>query len=379
MSGGKTAVSTESTAVSRRDSRVPGLRAAAALGLTVVLVGVGASVSFAAWTAAVSKNASVSAATPAVATSGFDGLAATYKPGLPGVTDAVLADTVQATVSNSGGTPLAYGLAVSGGNATLNPLVALQVWKSGATCDATTAVAAGATTGTLAAPPLLPSDANSASAGAAVSLCLRTSITAANYAAAGGLSTSPTVSVVGTVGSNWSTTSTVAFTQTAGFTWYELVHGFSGKCMDSNGGGVAAGTTLILYPCKPLSATSNQSFRFAQVGTTAMYRIYIGAGSAAGPVVGATAALGGSGVALAAVATGDTANSNNQQWSVQQHGSAGDFRIILKGSALAPNSLCLTMSTSNDLQQYTVTTCNATTTTTNATYRAQHFSFVEVP
>jgi len=365
--------------VKGRGVPVPGLRAAVALALTVVLVGVGASVSFAVWTAAVSKGASVSAASATVTSSGLDTLAATFKPGLPGVSDAALSDTARATVTNSGGTPLAYGLAVTGGNATINPLVALQVWKTGATCDATTTAAAGATSGTLAAPPLLPADANSAVAGAAVSLCLRTSISAANHATAGGLSTTPTISITGTVGSNWTSTSAMTFTQTAAFNWYELVHSFSGKCMDSNGGSVAAATTLILYPCKPLSATSNQSFRFAQVGATTMYRIYIGAGTTAGPVVAATAALGGSGVALAAVATGDTTASNNQQWTVQQHGAAGDYRIILKGSALAPNSLCLTMPSSNDVQQFTVTTCNSTTTTTTTTYRAQHFAFTEVP
>ena len=355
------------------------LRASVVLGLVVVMVGVGAGAGFAAWTAAVSKGAAVSAAAVGVGTSGIDALAATYRPGLPGVTDPVLSDTAQVTVNNSGSAPLAYGLTVTGGNATLNGLVALQVWKTGATCDASTVVPATATSGLLSSPAALPGDANSAAIGATLSLCMRTSISAANYAAAGGLATTPTVSIVGTVGSNWSTASAVSFTQTAGFNWYELVHTFSGKCMDSNGGGATAGTTLILFPCKPLSITSNQSFRFAQVGTTSMYRIYIGAGTAAGPVVAATAAVATSGVALAAVATGDTTASNNQQWTVEKHGAAGDFRIILKGSALAPNTLCLTMSTSTDVQQFTVTTCNASTTTTTAVYRSQHFSFIEVP
>jgi len=359
--------------------RVPGLRAAAVVALVVVLVGVGTGASFAAWTAAVSKGASVTAATATVTTSGIDALAATYKPGLPGVSTAVLTETVPASITNSGSTPLTYGISVTGGNTTLNPLVALQVWKAGATCDATTTPPSSATQGTLAAAPALPADANSAAVGAAIALCLRTSITAANYATAGGLATTPTISVVGTIGSNWTTTSAVAFTQTAAFNWYQLVHDFSGKCMDSNGGGATAGTTLILYPCKALSTTSNQSFRFAQVGTTSMYRIYIGAGTAAGPVVAATSAASGAGVALAAVASGDTTNSNNQQWTVQQHGAAGDFRIILKGTAAAQNTLCLTMSSSTDAQQFTVTTCQATTTTTSTNYRAQHFAFTEVP
>jgi hypothetical protein len=348
--------------------------------VAVFLVLVGATAGYAAWTAAVAKSASVTAGTAATTSTGLASLSATYKPGLPGVTAAVLSDTAPVSVTNTGSAPLAYGLTSTGGDATLNPQITLQVWSStAAACTNAATVPGTATSGTLAAPPALPADANAAAAGAVLSLCFRTSITGA-YTAAGGLTTTPTIAVVGTVGSNWTASSAVAFTQVAAFNWYQLVHKFSAKCMDANGGNATNNTTLILYPCKAGVATnSNQSFRFAQVGTTAFYRIYIGAGAATGPVVTATTNIvGTTTVQLSTLVAGDTTTASQlQQWSVVQHGTAGDFRIVQRSTGG-----CLTMANSNDLTQFTVTACDATATaataTTSTAYRAQHFTFTEI-
>jgi len=353
--------------------RIPGLRASVAVGVAVALVGIGSGASLAAWTGATTKGASITAATASTSATGIPGLAATYRPGLPGVSAAVLADTAPVSVSNTGSAPLSYSLTATGGTPALGSQITLQVWKAGATCDASTVVPATATTGTLAVPPALPADANSAAPGAALSLCFRTRV-AGNYAAAGGLSTTPTIAVVGAVGANWTASASASFTQTAGYNWYQIQHDFSAKCVDASGGSIAAGTNLILFPCKPLAVTTNQSYRFAQVGTTGFYRIYIGTGTAAGPVWEAFSALAGSAVQLNTVETGATTKSNNQQWSVVQHGDAGDFRIVNKNS-----SLCLTMPSSTDTTGFTVTACGTSLLTTNTTYRAQHFGFVEIP
>jgi len=353
--------------------RIPGLRFSVAVGVVVALVGIGSGVGVAAWTGATTKGAAITAATAATSATGIAGLAATYKPGLPGVSAAMLTDTAPVTVSNTGSAPLSYSLTATGGSAALGNQVTLQVWKAGATCDVSTVVPSTATTGNLTTPPALPADANSAAPGAGLSLCFRSSVTG-TYSAAGGLSTTPTVAVVGTVGTNWSASASASFTQTAGFNWYEIQHDFSAKCVDANGGSTAAGTNLILFPCKPLAVNTNQSYRFSQVGTTAFYRIYIGTGSSAGPVWEAASAIAGSAVQLNTIDTGTTTKSNNQQWSVVQHGDAGDFRIVNKNS-----SLCLTMTASTDNTVFTVTACGTSLVNTNTTYRAQHFGFVEIP
>ncbi|GAB2449946.1 hypothetical protein HD599_002143 [Conyzicola lurida] len=358
-------------------SRIPGLRASAVIAAVVLVVGIGSTASFAAWTGTTAKSASVTAASTALTSSGISGLAATYKPGLPGVTASALTDTVLVTVANTGTTPLAYGITSSGGDATLNGQITLQVWKAaGTTCAAATAVAANATSGTLAAPPAMPSDAASAAAGATLTLCMRTT-SAGTYTTTG--TTSPTVTVTGTVGTSWTASAAASFTQVTAFNWYQVVHALSDKCMDSNGGGVATGTTLILYPCKALSTTSNQSFRFAQVGATAYYRIYIGAGTTSGPVVAANNNVIGTAVSLQPVTLGDVAASNNQQWMVVAHGTAGDFRLVLKNPSNLGATLCLNMPSSTDVTGFTVTACGTNATPGTTVYNSQHFNFTEVP
>ncbi|MBG6053722.1 hypothetical protein IWX81_000112 [Salinibacterium sp. CAN_S4] len=356
---------------SRRQSRLPGWRPAAAIGLAIFLIATGTLAGNAYWSAVTSRSATATAATPATTSSGTNGLAVTYKQGfVPNgsvVSAPLLADTVPITINNTGSTPLNFSVSVSGGNAA----VTLQLWKRGSTCDATTAPAAGATTGTLSAPPAMPADAVSATAGTSILLCARTTLTG-NFADAAGLTITPTMTFTGRVGDNWSAGSGTAFTQTATYNWFRVKHNFSGKCFDANGASTAVGTTMILYPCKAPDKTDNQSFRFEPVGN--QFRIYIGNGSGNGPVIAPTLDTTNAQVQLVAKTTTAGALLNRQLWSVVPHGAAGDFQLVN-----LQNSRCLTMNSSNDLTVFLITACTTSTSTTDATYRSQHYSFVEIP
>jgi len=343
------------------------LRAALVAVLVAAMVATGSVAGYAVWTAVTAKSASVTAASVAITQTGATDLAVTYKPGFVTVTP-VLTDTASVTITNTGTAPLALALSTSGGDATLNGAVTMQVWKFGTTCDSSTVAPGTATSGTLAAPPGLPSDANSATAGAAVVLCIRTSMTVAAFDTAAPRTTTPSLTVTGTVGANWAATASASFTQVSAFNWFQVNHTFSGKCMDANGGNVTVGTSMILFPCKtPLDATNNQAFRFQAVG--AYYRIYIGAGTAAGPVVGEACAIALCGVQLQALGSG-----NAQQWSIVQHGAANNYRIVNRES-----TMCLTMMNTTDTTAFVVSGCGASTSTTDATYRMQHFTFTVIP
>jgi len=337
--------------------------------LVAAMVATGSVAGYAAWTAVTAKSASVTAASVAIAQTGASDLAATYKPGFVTVTP-VLTDTASVTITNTGTAPLALALSTSGGDATLNSAVTMQVWKFGTTCDSTTVAPGTATSGTLAAPPGLPSDANSATAGAAVVLCIRTSMTVAAFDTAAPRTTTPSLTVTGTVGANWVATASASFTQVSAFNWFQVNHTFSNKCMDANGGSVATGTNMILYPCKtPLDATNNQAFRFQPVAG-GYYRIYIGAGTTAGPVVGEACAIAMiCNAQLQALGTGTA-----QQWTITQHGAANNFRLVNRESGM-----CLTMPNTNDTQVFYMNMCGTSTVTTDATYRTQHFTFTAIP
>ena len=353
-----------------RPSRLPGWRPAAVIGLTVFLIATGTLAGNAYWSAVVSRSATVTAAAPATTTSGVDGLAVTYKQGFApsgSVVIAVplLADTAPITITNTGSTPLNYSVSVSGGNAA----VTLQLWTRGATCDAGSVPAAGATTGTLSVPPPMPADATSAAAGASLLLCARTTL-AGNFADAAGVTNTPTMTFTGRVGDNWSAASGTAFIQTATYNWFRVKHSFSGKCLDANGAPSAVGTTMILFPCKVPDKTDNQSFRFEPVGS--QFRIYIGNGTGLGPVVAPAVDTLNAQVQLVAKTTTAGALLNRQLWNVVADGVAGDYRLVNQH-----NSLCLSMNNSNDLTVFVMTTCSTNRGTNE--YRAEHFSFVEIP
>jgi hypothetical protein len=182
------------------------------VGLSVFLVLAGSGVATAMWTSSASVTGSVTAATTSMTIGGAKPLDTQYA--FAG--DASHSPTIVRTmmIKNTGTAPLGYTLSISGvaGNA-LAPLVKLTLWTTTGAC-ATTA-GTGATTGTLASPPALPSDALSAAPGNSFGLCASTSLNS-TIVASQGLSVTPTLTIIGTVGtSTWNTdTSDAPFTQT---------------------------------------------------------------------------------------------------------------------------------------------------------------------
>ena len=185
-------------------------RVAIAAGVAAFLVLVGTGAASAGWTApGVNASASASGATTSMTLGGSAALATQYK--FTGGASPIVVKPL--TVANIGSAPLTYSLAVSG--VADNPLAAsvkLTLWRStGATCAATPPTT-GSTVGTLAAPPALPADANSAASGVSLTLCAATQLTTTT-AASQGRSVTPTISVTGQVG-GWSTSATdAAFAQ----------------------------------------------------------------------------------------------------------------------------------------------------------------------
>ena len=188
-------------------------RLAVIAGLSVFLVLAGSEVATAVWTSATSVTGSVTAATTSLTIGGTNALDTQYA--FAG--DASHSPTIVRTlvVKNSGTTPLGYTLSISGiaGN-TLAGRVTLTLWTSAGTCPSTGA-GAGATNGTLASPPALPSDALSAAPGASFTLCVSTALNS-TITASQGLTVTPTFTITGTVGTSTWTASTpdATFTQT---------------------------------------------------------------------------------------------------------------------------------------------------------------------
>ena len=352
-------------------STIPGLRPAIAIALALFLVATGTLAGNAYWSAATSTTASVTAASIATSATGADALSITYKQGFApsgsaAIAAAVLVDTAPITISNTGETPLSYTVTVTGGTAAIS----LQLWKRGGSCNARTAAAAGATSGTLAAPPSMPANAASAVAGASIVLCARTTLTG-NFADVAGVTVSPTITFTGRVGDNWNASSGTAFSQSASYNWFRVKHTYSSKCLDANGASNAVGTQMILYPCKASNRSDNQSFRFEPLGD--QYRIYIGNGTGDGPVVAPASDADNSQVQLVAKTTAAGVNLSRQLWSVVAHGAAGGYQLV----NLQDNS-CLTMTGTADFTVFTITTCTTIMDTSNTDYRSQHFNFSEI-
>ena len=186
-------------------------RLALVAGLSAFLVLAGTGVATAVWSAATSVTGSVTAAVTSLSISGSPSLTTTYAfAGTAAQSPTIVRSML---VTNTGSAPLNYSLAVSGaaGN-TLAPLVTVTLWTiTTGVCSALGSL--GATTGTLAAPPALPSGALSASPGGKYTLCVATSLNS-TVAASQGLSVTPTITITGTVGSSWSSSaSDAAFTQ----------------------------------------------------------------------------------------------------------------------------------------------------------------------
>ena len=188
-------------------------RLAVIAGLSVFLVLAGSGVAAAVWTSADSVTGSVTAATTSLTIGGTNALDTQYA--FSG--DASHSPTIVRTlvVKNTGTAPLGYTLSVSGiAGDTLAGSVTLTLWTSTGTCSSTGA-GAGATTGTLASPPALPSGALSAAPGASFTLCVSTALNT-TIVGSQGLTVSPTFTITGTVGtSTWTASAPDAtFTQT---------------------------------------------------------------------------------------------------------------------------------------------------------------------
>jgi hypothetical protein len=185
-------------------------RLALIAGLCAFLVLAGTGVASAVWTSAAFVTGSVTAAVTSLSIVGTPSLATTYAFAGTADQSPVLVRTI--VVTNTGSAPLNYSLAVSGvaGNA-LAPLVKLTLWTTTGSCSTTAGI--GATSGTLAAPPALPSGALTATPGGRYTLCASTSLNS-TITASQGLSVTPTLTVTGTVGVSWTTSaSDTTFTQ----------------------------------------------------------------------------------------------------------------------------------------------------------------------
>ncbi|MBC7724375.1 MAG: hypothetical protein H7146_06440 [Burkholderiaceae bacterium] len=198
-----------------RVTRTPFLRThrlAIAAGIAVFVTLVGPAVASAVWTApAAPATTSITTADVKVSLNGTSAQSTQYRFAGAASNSPILITPFE--VRNDGGAPLALSLAtnVVTGSAP-GASISLVLWRSaGATCgnSPTTGIF---TTGTLADPPVLPSDATTVPAGEAFTICAATRLTT-TVVASQGLSVSPTLTITGSVG-NWTASlPSASFTQ----------------------------------------------------------------------------------------------------------------------------------------------------------------------
>ena len=197
-----------------RGSAAPASRRFALLaGAVTFLVLAGATFATASWVTSISTAGSVTAATTSVAISGTTALDYTYQFGGAASTSPVIIKPI--LVSNTGTAPLNYTLGVSNVSASnFASSVKLSLWLQVAgACG--TSVPGGATAGTLAAPPALPSGASSGAANSSFTLCAATSLNT-TVAATTGFTVTSTVTLNGQVGaSSWVASGSQALTQSS--------------------------------------------------------------------------------------------------------------------------------------------------------------------
>ena len=359
---------------------IPGLRLALTTAIVVVLVGTGTLAGHAYWTA--TATAPITATTAAVATTatGAADLSTGYRSGIVAVNGSgqsvvavtgVLDKTAAVTVRNTGGAPLAYSLVVAGGTASFNRTIALQVWKQlSASCAAVPSNSALVATGTLAAPPAIVTASATLEAGTSAVFCLRTSVT--SVSAAGTQTTTPSITVVGRVGANWTASSTAtAFTQTEAAGAVQIKHAKNGMCLDSTSGAVEE--LITIRGCSTAASTNSQAFRFAPVSSagTGVYRITSGA--SAGSSIPSAGAFGNNMKLIPTVA--DTASGGpQQQWRIVQHGAPGSFQIKNVGTGA-----CLFFWGTSPGDVNSLGTCGTTTNVDDYGYMASHFTLTSIP
>ncbi len=213
---------TEVTPAHRRRGRRTTLHGRAAVvrkrfalfaGTVTFLVLAGSTFATASWVTSTSISGTVTAATTSATISGTTALDYTYQFGGAASTSPVIIKPI--LVSNTGTAPLNYTLGVSNVSASnFASSVKLSLWLQVAgACG--TAVPGGATMGTLAAPPALPSGAASGAASSSFTLCAATSLNT-TVAATTGFTVTSTVSLNGQVGaSSWVASVSQTLTQSS--------------------------------------------------------------------------------------------------------------------------------------------------------------------
>ncbi|CAQ01114.1 hypothetical protein ACR8AL_12540 [Clavibacter sepedonicus] len=234
--------------------RRPGRAHAALLvGLTVLLVGIGATAGHALWASSTSTSTNVQSATVAVTESGFDQLAGELTAQSPTRTAAVL-------VTNTGSTRASWTGTMTAPTSSTNDQyfarnVRVVAWTAvGSGCTANTSVGPDSATANWVVPPTLSGTLNP---GACVIWCVRTTATAFPTAAAGVTATLTTVLGSGSWTGRDSSTAkqtTPAPTVTGGFScqstdgnWYVIVSwDVSGAPMDTWYGVIVNGKTIAM-------------------------------------------------------------------------------------------------------------------------------------
>lgn len=171
-----------------------GLRAAVATAV-VVFLSLTSTISYASWTSDTSKTSSVGAGTIGLTTSSTTGLATTY-------TASALTRVAAVTVANTGTVPLTLSSIAIANAGTLGSSITLAIWnKPSGACQ--TSVPSGSFSTTLnTATTAIASSYGLAVPTAGTTLCVATTFTG-NLSTSGGQSTSPTVTVSGSAGTNW--------------------------------------------------------------------------------------------------------------------------------------------------------------------------------
>lgn len=181
-------------------------RMAVVLGLVVFLVLAGTGVGYAYWAATTSVSTTVTAGSFAVTLDGVDELEADYTSTSTGPVVAPLLLTA------SGAGAVALSLASTSDNAPLAADIRLRTWMQvGGACGAAVP-ATGVTNSTLGA-PALPTDAQTVTAPAALTVCAATDV-AGTYAMHAGEAASVTITLTGALsGSTWNARSDGSFRQ----------------------------------------------------------------------------------------------------------------------------------------------------------------------
>jgi hypothetical protein len=183
-------------------------RAALLVGLTVLLVGAGATAGHALWASTATTSTSVRAATVAVTSTGFDQLAGAVSSQSPSRTA-----TVVVTNTGSGSSPwtgTVSAAASTTADRSLAGATKVVAWStSSSTCSATTSVGSGSVSGTWASPPRI---SGTLDGGAHATWCVRT--TASSFPTSGSAAVTGTLGVV--LGSGtWTGRASTSATQTA--------------------------------------------------------------------------------------------------------------------------------------------------------------------